>query len=91
MEDTREVTEAKVKEQLPATVLREVARQEYGGNRCIFSAGIVEGREPDTIYLKIEKDEGEPATTIFLRADEAMCIIWLLAGALWSENLSTSE
>jgi hypothetical protein len=63
---------------------REVIRQEYVENQCVFSAGFVEGHPVDTVYLKLEKGE-EPPTTMLLRPDEAAYLAWLLNGVLWSE------
>lgn len=63
--------------------LFELARQEYGGNNCIFAVGLVEGYPPDTHYLWIEKDSAEP-TILFFRTDELAAIAWLCSGALWS-------
>jgi hypothetical protein len=60
--------------------------QEYspGG----FSAGVVDGIPPDTLYLKVhEKEEGGEPTYLFLRPDEAQAIIWVLSGALWSTQM----
>ena len=50
---------------------------------CEFSAGLVEGIEPDTIYLRLKKDDEDPYI-FFLRPDEAQAITWILNGALWS-------
>jgi hypothetical protein len=60
------------------------AQQKYDGNNCSFSAGIVTGNDPDTIYLRLQKDGVEP-TMIFLRPDEANAIMFALSGALWSK------
>lgn len=49
-----------------------------------FSAGIVKGLEPDTVYLRIDRDDGKP-TTIMLRPDEALAVLHVLSGALWSK------
>ena len=51
-----------------------------------FSAGLVEGIEPDTLYLRLEKVEDEPLT-LFLRPDELKALIWVAAGALWSQDM----
>jgi len=65
--------------------LREVLHQQY--QNCEFSAGLVDGHpDDDTIYLKLQR-EGEGSTTILLRRDEAMSVIWVLSGALWSEAM----
>lgn len=58
--------------------------QEY--QNCEISAGLVKGLEPDTVYLRFDKDETKP-TTIFLRPDEALAIIHALGGALWSQSI----
>ena len=58
--------------------------QPYEGAR--FSAGLVTGAEPDTVYLRIEKDSEQP-TTLFLRPDEALALIWVASGALWSAEM----
>lgn len=66
----------------------ETGRQEYSGNNCVFSAGIVEGFEMpcDTVYLRFERD-GHTPITFHVRPDEAQAICWLLNGALWSERM----
>lgn len=61
----------------------ESGRQEY--TDCVFSAGLVSGIEPDTIYLRLMRDE---PTTLFLRPDEAQAIITILSGALWSSQIA---
>lgn len=61
----------------------QACNQEYGNNHCIFSAGLVEGIEPDTLYFRLEKD-GEEGVTLFLRPDEMMAMAWVCNGALWS-------
>ena len=53
---------------------------------CAFSAGLVTGIEPDTAYLRMEKD-GEQPTTLFLRPDEVLALIWVASGALWSRDM----
>ena len=50
---------------------------------CEFSAGLVEGIEPDTLYLLLQRDN-EDETILFLRPDEMQAIAWLCNGALWS-------
>ena len=57
--------------------------QEY--KDCDFSAGLVEGIEPDVLYLRIE-GKGEPLT-IFLRPDEMLAVQYSIAGALWSWSM----
>jgi hypothetical protein len=50
---------------------------------CEFSAGLVEGVDPDVLYLRLDREKGEPLT-LFLRPDELQAIIWVATGALWS-------
>ena len=50
---------------------------------CEFSSGLVTGTEPDTFYLRLER-QGEEPLTLFLRPDELMAILWVGSGALWS-------
>ncbi|MCK4302611.1 MAG: hypothetical protein KAY24_00020 [Candidatus Eisenbacteria sp.] len=57
---------------------------------CESHAGLVENLEPDTIYLGIERDE-ETGAVFFLRPDEAMAIVWILSGALWSARMKEDE
>lgn len=61
----------------------ELIRQEYGGNNCVFAAGLVEGHPHDSHYIWLEKD-GEGPTILFLRPDGLATIAWLCSGALWS-------
>ncbi len=63
--------------------LEETGRQSY--TDTAFSAGLVRGHEHDTIYLKLER-AADPLT-LLLRRDEALAVIWLLGGALWSEEV----
>ena len=65
--------------------LEELAHQEY--ENCCLSSGKVTGKEPDTIYLMFER-EGEEDKTLYLRPDEALSIVWLLSGTLWSNRIS---
>jgi len=60
------------------------AHQSY--TNCEFSAGLIEGIEPDTIYLRFDKN-GQKPTTVMLRVDEALAIIHVLSGALWSDEI----
>lgn len=53
-----------------------------------FRAGLVVGHEIDTIYFEIDRDE-RPQLTILLRSDEALALIWVLSGALWSEQIQS--
>jgi hypothetical protein len=60
--------------------------QQKNENFCTISAGFVTGAdwpENQTIYVKVEKDEGNPSI-FFLRPDEAQTLIWALSGVLWS-------
>ena len=65
---------------------KEILKQEYVGNNCIFSAGFVSGHEVDTMYIRLEKDGKEPEI-ILLRPDEMACIAWLASGVLWSSEI----
>ena len=58
--------------------------QEYAN--CNISAGLVEGIEPDTFYLRFERDEEEPMT-IFARPDELLAVMYVCSGALWSQEI----
>lgn len=68
---------------------RELIRQEYTGNNCVFSAGYVDGCEvpEDIFYLRWTKDGVNP-TMLLIRPDEAAAIGWLCNGLLWSHTLS---
>jgi len=59
----------------------EAQRQPY--TNCVLSAGLVNGIEPDTVYLRMDKENEEPLT-LFLRPDEMQALAWLLNGTLWS-------
>jgi len=63
----------------------EAVRQEYAN--CCFSAGHVTGIDPDTLYLRLEKD-GEDTITHFLRPDEMSAILFAGAGALWAQQVA---
>ncbi|MCX6702822.1 MAG: hypothetical protein NTW60_03075 [Candidatus Wolfebacteria bacterium] len=74
-------------------IFTEVLRQEYAVNRCIFSAGFVEGdNKPavDIIYVRLEKDGVEP-TTLLLRPDEAQTLAWISAGVVWSHLIRVMD
>jgi hypothetical protein len=62
------------------------AHQAY--TNCEFSSGLIRGIEPDTIYLRFDKD-GQKSTTFMLRPDEALAVIHVLSGALWSDEIFT--
>lgn len=68
---------------------RELIRQEYTGNNCVFSGGSVEGCEvpADVFYLRWEKDNVNP-TMLLLRPDEVAAIGWLCNGLLWSHTIT---
>lgn len=70
----------------------ELIRQEYTGNNCVFSGGLVENANPkcDTLYISLEKDGVEPIT-ILLRPDEIASLNWICAGLLFSENFKFVE
>ena len=60
------------------------AVQEY--QNCEISAGLIWGLQPDTVYLRFDKD-GEKPTTILLRPDEVLAVLHVLSGALWSKEI----
>lgn len=62
--------------------LVEIAAWPYMGRR--LSAGLVEGHSHDTVYAKFSRDS-ENDLVILLRTDEALALISVLSGALWSE------
>ena len=64
----------------------EAESQEYSGNNTKFSAGLVEGIAPDTLYLRLERGGDDP-TFLFFRPDEMAAVIRCAAGALWSLQL----
>ena len=64
------------------------AVQEY--QNCEISAGLIAGLEPDTVYLRFDKDVEKP-TTILLRPDEALAVLYVLSGALWSQSMFVLE
>jgi hypothetical protein len=59
---------------------------EQGYLDMTISSGLVEGIEPDNYYLKFDRD-GEEPTTLFLREDEALAVLFVLSGALWSTSI----
>ena len=59
--------------------------QPYQG--CEISAGLVDGLGVDTIYLRFDRDNDKPTTYVF-RPDEALAIINVLSGALWSGEIA---
>ena len=67
--------------------LRETGSQPYID--CKFSSGLIIGHSHDTLYLRLERD-GADEFVLYLRPDEALAIIWLLSGALWSQELSNT-
>ena len=62
----------------------EAQHQEY--QDCVISAGLVEGIPPDAFYLRFARS-GEEPTTIFMRSDEALAIVFCVSGALWSADI----
>ena len=62
----------------------EIDAQPYSDSK--LSAGLMSGAEPDTIYLRFERDN-EESLTIHLRPDEAIRIAALLANSVWSTIL----
>jgi len=54
-----------------------------------FSAGLVEGIEPDTLYLQMEK--ADKCWTMFFRPDELQALIWIASGALWSQMMKENS
>jgi hypothetical protein len=66
----------------------ETGEQPYADT--VLSAGLVEGHAVDTIYLRFWRPM-ELSTTILLRRDEALAICQLLAGALWSDEISSMK
>jgi hypothetical protein len=82
---------------------REVIRQEYPANHCIFSTGFVSGHSKnsifrdDTMYLRFERDdvrldeEGNKPFWFFMRPDEMAAIAWVATGILWSNHIAELE
>lgn len=70
----------------------EVIRQEYTGNSCVFSGGVVEGSKvpEDKYYLKWER-AGEDSTMVLMRRDEIIAVNWICAGIMWTDSLETEE
>ena len=66
----------------------EMASQPYTNAR--FSAGLVEGAEPDTVYFRQDHD-GEEPLIILLRPDEMQAIVWVCGGTLWSHEMSENQ
>ncbi len=59
----------------------ELIRQQY--SNCCFSAGVVQGDDVDTVYLKLEKVKTNPIL-LLLRPDELAAIAWVSTGVVWS-------
>lgn len=66
-------------------LLHEVSSQPYTG--MTISSGLCEGHKFDSVYLKLKR-VGEVPLALFLRRDEAIAIIRVLADALWSEQIA---
>ena len=49
----------------------EIAADEYNGNHCRISAGLVEGHDHDALYFRLEKEQ-DPDREVFIlvRPDE---------------------
>lgn len=67
----------------------QVTSQPY--SNCTFSAGAVEGIDPDTLYFMAKRDDQEEPYILFLRPDEMQAIAWLCNGALWSMAIFGQE
>ena len=61
---------------------------EQGYSDCVFSAGLVSGIEPDTVYFRLRRDLDEEPLTLFMRPDEMLAAMFVCSGALWSERFS---
>jgi len=66
----------------------ETNSQPYTNAR--FSAGLVEGAEPDTVYFRQDKD-GEEPLIILLRLDEMEAVVYVCSCALWSHAVIEDE
>jgi hypothetical protein len=67
----------------------EVDRRMYANNKG-FSSGLAKGLpHGDNYYLRHHKDKRQDDMFLFLRHDEAVVIIELLAGSLWSRDILT--
>ena len=66
----------------------EMASQLY--TDASFSAGLVEGAEPDTVYLRHNRD-GEEPLIVLLRPDEMQAMVWVCGGTLWSHSVLEEE
>ncbi len=58
---------------------------------CTFSAGLVEGMEPDTLYFMVKRDDEDEPYMLFLRPDEMQAVAWVCNGALWSAQMIETE
>jgi len=58
----------------------------FAYNNAHFTGGLVEGRDPDNVYLCIDKDF-EALEQIFLRVDEAAAIISILSKAIYESHM----
>ena len=74
-----------VKQQI---TLESVCEQPYEG--ACFRAGRVEGHDVDEMYFELER-EGKPQLTVLLRDDEALALIWVMSGAVWSGMIGEKE
>ena len=69
---------------------RQAFSQEY--ENCIWSAGLVKGIDPDTLYLRLED---KPSTkksfmTLFLTPGEMLAILWVCSGAMWAAEMEAT-
>lgn len=58
---------------------------------CVFSAGLVQGIEPDTLYFMVKRDGQNEPYMLFLRPDEMQAIVWVCSGAMWSLQMLAME
>jgi len=77
-------TKFEINEELAATIY-QVEEVIYPNGQ--ITAGLAKGIEPDTIYIRLQRNTDED-TTIFLRPDEALAITHCLSAALLEENIT---
>jgi hypothetical protein len=56
-----------------------------------FEAGIATGHPTDTLYIKIEKPDDNYWTTILITPEEAISLIWVLTGAMSTDEIFNAE
>lgn len=56
---------------------------------CVWSAGLVQGIEPDIFYLRVERgpEKQKEPLTLFVRSDELLAIMSVASDALWSAEM----